>query len=99
MDDNKHDQTLFSKFMNKYTVTILIFGIWLTFLDHNSLIDRFQLRSKIETLKKEKNYYQKKIEEDTRKTKELLSNRKNLEKFAREEYLMKRANEDIFIIK
>lgn len=30
--------------------------------------------------------------------KELLSNRDNLEKFAREQYLMKNSNEDIFII-
>ena len=97
-DNNRQNQTLFSSCMNKYTLTILIFGVWLIFLDNNSLIERFRLRSKIETLKKEKDYYQKKIEEDTRKTQELLSNKKNLEKFAREEYLMKRANEDIFVI-
>lgn len=59
---------------------------------------RHQLRSKITTLTKEKEYYQKKIEEDNRKMKELLSNRDNLEKFAREQYLMKNSNEDIFII-
>lgn len=84
--------------MNKYTVTIMIGGIWLAFLDNNSLIERIQLCSKIQTLKKEKAYFQKKIEEDSRKMQELLSNKKNLEKFAREVYLMKRANEDIFVI-
>ncbi len=84
--------------MNKYTITIAIFGIWLAFLDNNSLIERIQLCSKIQTLKKEKAYFQKKIEEDSRKIQELLSNKKNLEKFAREVYLMKRANEDIFVI-
>ena len=95
---NRPTRTLFSRCMNKYTITIFIFGVWLTFLDHNSLIERFQLRSKIATLKKEKAYYQKKIDEDTRKTQELLSNKKNLEKFAREEYLMKKPNEEIFVI-
>ena len=47
---------------------------------------------------KEKAYYQNKIEEDNRKMKELLSNKDNLEKFAREQYLMKNKNEDIFVI-
>ena len=49
-------------------------------------------------MEKEKNYYRKKVEEDKRKKDELLGNRDNLEKFAREQYLMKKENEDIFII-
>ena len=97
-DYKTRPKTLFSKYMNKYTIIILISGIWLAFLDNNSLIERVQLWSKIKTLKKEKTYYQKKLEEDTRKTQELLSDKKNLEKFAREEYLMKRPNEEIFVI-
>ena len=84
--------------MNKYTITSLIFLVWLTFFDRNNLVEKMQLRSKIATLKKEKAYYQDKIEEDNRKIKELLSSKENLEKFAREQYLMKRPNEDIFVI-
>ena len=89
---------LFILFMNKYTITSLIFLVWLTFFDRNNLVEKMQLRSKIATLKKEKAYYQDKIEEDNRKIKELLSSKENLEKFAREQYLMKRPNEDIFVI-
>lgn len=65
------------------------FLVWLAFFDRNSLVGKMQLRGKIATLKKEKAYYQNKIEEDNRKMKELLSNKDNLEKFAREQYLMK----------
>lgn len=57
-----------------------------------------QLRHKINTLTEQKEYYQKTIEDDNRKIQELLSNRDNLEKFAREQYLMKNSNEDIYII-
>lgn len=89
---------LFILFMNKYTITSLIFLVWLTFFDRNNLVEKMQLRSKIATLKKEKAYYQDKIEEDNRKIKELLSSKENLEKFAREQYLMKKPNEDIFVI-
>lgn len=94
----KPRHTLFSKILNKYTITFLIFLVWLAFFDHNNLVEKWQLNKKIATLKKEKSYYKEKIEEDTRKIKELLSSKENLEKFAREQYLMKKANEDIFVI-
>lgn len=89
---------LFRKFANKYTIAGLIFLVWLAFFDKNSFVEKFQLRNKISTLSKEKDYYQQKIEEDNRKMQELLSSRDNLEKFAREQYLMKNKNEDIFVI-
>ena len=87
-DKNTSNSAWVSRLMNKYTITLLIFLVWLAFFD----------RGKIATLKKEKAYYQNKIEEDNRKMKELLSNKDNLEKFAREQYLMKNKNEDIFVI-
>lgn len=86
------------KFMNKYTFVGLLFLVWISFFDKNSFVEKAHLRHKISTLSKEQEYYQKKIEEDNRKMKELFSNRDNLEKFAREQYLMKNDNEDIFII-
>ena len=79
-------------------MTLFIFLVWLAFFDRNNLIEKVQLKNKITTLKKEKAYYQQKIEEDNRKMQELLSSRDNLEKFAREQYLMKNKNEDIFVI-
>lgn len=97
-DNNKQRRYLFSKLMNKYTMTLFIFLVWLAFFDRNNLIEKVQLKNKITTLKKEKAYYQQKIEEDNRKMQELLSSRDNLEKFAREQYLMKNKNEDIFVI-
>lgn len=97
-NDIKPGRSLFSKLMNKYTVTLFIFLVWLAFFDRNNLVEKMQLHSKITTLKKEKAYYQEKIEDDNRKMQELLSNRDNLEKFAREQYLMKKSNEDIFVI-
>lgn len=49
-------------------------------------------------MEEEKEYYQSKINDDKRKIKELRTNNENLEKFAREQYLMKKPNEEIFII-
>lgn len=91
-------RSLFRRLMNKYTMTFLVFLVWLAFFDRNNLVEKMQLHGKITTLKKEKDYYLQKIEDDNRKKQELLSNKDNLEKFAREQYLMKKPNEDIFVI-
>ncbi len=76
----------------------MVFAIWVIFFDNNSLLNRFELHGEINKLEKEKAYYQEKIQKDNKKILELKTNKKNLEKFAREQYLMKKKNEDIYII-
>jgi cell division protein DivIC len=85
-------------FRNKYTLSLLIFLAWLTFFDNNNLLDRWHNRNVMRQLNKDRDYYQKKISDDRMKLKQLKTDNKNLEKFAREQYLMKKDNEDIFII-
>lgn len=98
MDSKEKFRSIFRRFTNKYLFVGLLFLVWIAFFDKNSFVEKMYLRNKIRTFEKEKVYYQEKIEEDNRKMQELLSNRDNLEKFAREQYLMKKSNEDIFII-
>ena len=76
----------------------MLFILWIGLFDKYSIIDQLQLRAKIDRLESEKRYYQKKIKMDSTRLEELISNRENLEKFAREQYLMKKEKEDIFII-
>ncbi|MDR1729614.1 MAG: septum formation initiator family protein [Prevotellaceae bacterium] len=85
-------------FGNKYIFAVVLFGVWMTFFDENDLLSRFNYDQKIRKLNSEITYYEKEIEQSTRKKIELQSSNENLEKFAREQYLMKKANEDIFII-
>lgn len=68
-------------------------------IDDNSLIHRFQNRREIHELNKEIERYRKQYEEDSKTLKEITSNPKELEKVAREKYLMKQENEDIYILK
>ena len=75
----------------------MAFLVVIVFLDENSLIQRAQHKREISTLKSEFARYRKQYEEDTRKLKELMNNPEALEKIAREKYLMKKPNEDIFI--
>jgi cell division protein DivIC len=85
-------------FRNKYYLTLTIFIIWIILLDANNLVERFSQISELHKLKNDREYYVKKIEEDRRKLNELKTNNHNLEKFAREQYKMKRKDEDLYII-
>jgi cell division protein FtsB len=83
---------------NKYILTIIIFILWVLLLDSNNLISRSKELKNLKKLKADREYYIKRIEEDKRKLYELKTSDRNLEKFAREEYRMKRPDEDLYII-
>jgi cell division protein FtsB len=83
---------------NKYVLTALVFVLWLLIFDQNNLIERHKGVRQYKQLMEEQQYYQKKILEDRKRINELKTNLENLEKFAREQYLMKKDNEEIFII-
>jgi cell division protein FtsB len=83
---------------NKFILTILIFIVWLLFFDRNNLIDRVKELNHLRQLEKDKVYYLERIDKDSKRLEQLKTNNKNLEKFAREQYLMKKDNEDIFVI-
>lgn len=91
-------QRTFPILRNKFILTILIFGIWIILFDQNNLIDRHSNVKKLNELKQEKEYFKKEIQEDQERMEELIADKESLEKFAREQYLMKKDNEDIFII-
>ncbi len=83
---------------NKYILSLLIFLLWLLFFDQNNLLERRKLNNEYDQMLQEREYYLNKIEEDRKRIRELKTDNENLEKFAREQYLMKKDNEDIFII-
>jgi cell division protein FtsB len=91
-------QFLVKKLKNKYVISLIVFFFWLLIFDQNNLIDRFKAIQEIHQLEEERAYYLDRLEEDARRLKELKTNEENLEKFAREEYFMKRDNEDIYVI-
>lgn len=83
---------------NKYLLTIIIFLIWIVLLDSNNLISRRKEMKDLKKLRADRDYYVQRIEEDKRKLYELKTDDRNLEKFAREQYRMKKADEDLYIV-
>lgn len=83
---------------NKYLIVLVGFIIWIMFFDGNNLMQHRKNLAELEQLESQVEFYKQKIEADKRKLYELQTNDENLEKFAREQFLMKKADEDIFVI-
>lgn len=83
---------------HKYWITVLIFIAIIGFLDENSMVHRISNIRKINKLHESIREYQADYNENTKKLTELTTNPQSIEKVAREKYLMKKPNEDIFVI-
>jgi len=83
---------------NFYFISGILFLVWMLFFDSNDLFLQFQRNSKLHQLTAKKEFYQEKINEVEKDRKELLSNDKLLEKYARENYLMRKPTEDLYIV-
>ncbi len=83
---------------NKYAVALTAFFIWILFFDNNNIISQFRLIFTLNDLHKQEAFYQQEIKNDSTSLYVLKNDPASLEKFARENYLMKKDNEDIFLI-
>ena len=90
-------KVLIKKSLFKYLVISISFLIWMTFLDTNSLLIHAELNREIKKLKKKRDALNKEILDD-KSLIEKLNDIDSLEHYAREEYNLKKENEDIFII-
>ena len=81
---------------NSYVVILTIFLVWILFFDENTHLNR-EFNKEIKELKITIDFYKKEIKRD-KKTIEMLQDSLQLERFAREKYLMKKKNEDVYII-
>ncbi|QJD98281.1 septum formation initiator family protein [Mucilaginibacter robiniae] len=83
---------------NKYFLVTIAFMVWMLFFDKNDLYSQYEHRQQLNKLIQERDFYQKETAQVSKDLDELTSNRAKLEKFAREKYLMKKPNEDVFVI-
>ena len=98
MNLKKIRKNRFIKIITNVFVLILIpFLIWMTFIDNNSYLVNRKLDHEISDLENTISFYKKKIEEDKATIKNLKDSLQ-LERFAREKYLMKKDNEEIYLI-
>lgn len=79
-------------------MTLVGLTIWVLFFDKNDLKTQIEFRKEVKKLEEERNYYMRENTQITNDLKQLTTDPQTVEKFGREKYLMKRDNEDIFVI-
>ncbi len=92
------NQKIRGLFKNFYFLFFLCFVLWMTIIDSNGFINRYRLSSKLSELNTQKEFYIKEIDKVSLDKEKFESDEELLEKYAREEYLMKKESEDIFYV-
>lgn len=85
-------------FTSKYLITGIAFAVWMLFFDRNDLPLQFKRAYELQKLKANEGHMDQKIAETKQELNLLKNNPETLEKYAREKFLMKRDNEDLFVI-
>ncbi len=85
-------------FSHKYFLVSACFLIWMLFFDRNDLLSQYEYRTQLNKFQEEKEFYITQIEQVKKDLDELTTNKERLEKFAREKYLMKKDNEDVYVV-
>ena len=94
---NLKNSFIFKIITNVFVVILIPFIIWMLFFDENSYLVHRKFNKEIKDLESTISFYKTKIEKD-KETIKKLEDSLELERFAREKYLMKKENEDIYII-
>ncbi len=83
---------------SKYFIAFAAFCVVLLFLDKNDIFAKLERRSELRKLEKSRDYYQSRISAERKELAALKNNPATLERYAREKSLMKRDNEELFLV-
>jgi cell division protein DivIC len=83
---------------NKYILSVIAFVIWMIFFDAKDIITQRERSRELRQLQDSKAYFASEISKEQKALEELKSNPAAIEKYAREKYMMKKDNEDLFIV-
>ena len=84
--------------LNKYFITVFLFLVWMIFFDSTSFLVINELNGEIKRYEKQLDFYKTEYEKNDKFFRKLMNNKDEKEKYARENYFMKKPNEEIFIL-
>src|SRR5690348_4328007 len=83
---------------NKYLLTGVFFVVWMLFFDPKDILSGIERRSKLNELQTSEQHLKQLISDSRQELQLLKNNAASIEKYAREKYMMKKDNEDLFIV-
>ncbi len=84
---------------NKYLLTSVAFVLLMVFFDNKDIPSSIERWSKLKELQKSEQHLAQQIADARKELNLLKTNAQTVEKYARENYLMKKDNEDLFVVK
>ncbi len=84
---------------NKFFLAATGFVVWMLFFDRNDVFTQRERKKELAEMKASKAYFARQIAENREISNALQFNASAIEKFARETYLMKKDNEDLFLVR
>jgi len=88
----------YKKFLNRYLITGFCALTWMLFLDRYDAISQYKMMSEVRKLESDVAFYEDEIERVNRERRMFREDALEVERFAREHYLMKKDNEDLFVV-
>ncbi len=85
-------------FRNVFFLTGVVFAVWMLFFDENNMMVQYHRRHQLSELRRKTQYYQQEIARVDGQIDELTTDGATQERFARENYMMKKDSEDVFVI-
>ena len=83
---------------NKYFLSFTGFVVWMLFFDPRDIYSQLERGRELRQLEASRTYYQQQIAIESTELQQLRTDPSTLEKYAREKYLMKKENEDIYLV-
>ena len=86
------------KLNNRYLYATLLFLVFILFIDQFNLFEQIKLHKSLKDQNQQIEYYEKEVSQSKQYLQDLQNDTATMEKVAREQYLMKRDNEVIYLI-
>jgi cell division protein FtsB len=83
---------------NKYFLSAACFIVWMLFFDPRDIFTQAAHSRELKQLQTSKAWYEQEIAKESAEAEQLKNNPATIEKYARERYLMKRQNEELFLV-
>ena len=83
---------------NKYLITFVAFFVWMLYIDRNDLPTQWKRAKELRALQQSERDMDEQISNTKKELDLLKTNPSTLEKYAREKFMMKKDNEDLYII-
>lgn len=91
-------KNILRKLNNRYVYATLLFLVVIFFIDQFNVFAQIRLRRSLDDQKQQIEYYEKEVSQNKQYLQKLQNDTATMEKVAREQYLMKRDNEVIYLI-